>query len=120
MIIELNYTDKNLMPNKKNGRHWAETLNAKKASSYEAFICTKLKIQSTKPVIEKNKSIALTINYVQKDNRHRDLDNLLAASKASIDGIAQALGIDDKLFEPITILRSKDTAAKMIINLDLT
>ena len=37
------------------------------------------------------------------DRRHRDLDNLLAASKPIIDGMAQALGVDDSRFKPILV-----------------
>jgi crossover junction endodeoxyribonuclease RusA len=35
-----------------------------------------------------------------KDKRHRDYDNLLAASKSMLDGIAHALGVDDSRFGP--------------------
>lgn len=119
MIIELTYPDKNLMPNRKNGRHWGATLNEKATANYAAYICTKLRISACNPIIKQNELIPLTINFVQTDNRKRDLDNLLAASKASIDGIAKALGVDDKYFEPITIFRSKNTESKMIVQLHL-
>jgi crossover junction endodeoxyribonuclease RusA len=51
-------------------------------------------------------TLQITITFVQKDKRHRDLDNLLAASKPALDGIAAALGVDDRCFEPITIQRA--------------
>jgi crossover junction endodeoxyribonuclease RusA len=37
--------------------------------------------------------------------RARDRDNLLAASKPMLDGVVDALGINDSQFEPVTIRR---------------
>ena len=49
--------------------------------------------------------IALKVTFVQPDRRHRDRDNLLAASKAALDGVAAALKVDDSRFEPVTVSR---------------
>lgn len=38
------------------------------------------------------------ITFYPPDRRHRDDDNLVAAFKSGRDGVAQALGIDDKRF----------------------
>jgi crossover junction endodeoxyribonuclease RusA len=35
--------------------------------------------------------------------RRRDRDNLLASMKSGIDGMAQALGVDDTIFDPISV-----------------
>lgn len=102
MIIEFPYPDKSLMPNRKNGSHWSKTKDAKVNAMNEAFWITK---QAVKAFKFKQEKLALTITYIQNDKRHRDLDNLLAGSKAILDGMAKALGVDDKLFEPITIQR---------------
>ena len=100
--LELSYPDMALMPNRKNGRHWGATKGAKDAAFNEAFYRTKMVATGIK---FNNDSIALTITFTQKDKRIRDLDNLLAASKPYIDGVALALGINDKQFNPITIKR---------------
>lgn len=42
---------------------------------------------------------------MQPDRRARDRDNLLAASKPSLDGIADALGVNDARFNPVIIRR---------------
>jgi len=42
--------------------------------------------------------IALRLDFHPPDRRRRDLDNMLAAIKAGIDGIAQAHGVDDARF----------------------
>jgi crossover junction endodeoxyribonuclease RusA len=59
--------------------------------------------------------VALTLTYEMDDKRHRDADNLLAASKAGIDGMAQALGVDDRHFQPITIYRKAGSTKKQLI-----
>lgn len=119
MIIKLPYPDSALMPNKKNGKHWGATNNEKKTALTSAYVLTKLAVNKNNPQIIQNKKIALNINYVQTDNRHRDLDNLLAASKAYLDGMAKGLGLDDRLFRPITIDSSVGSIKEMIISLEL-
>lgn len=42
--------------------------------------------------------LALWVTWYPPDRRHRDDDNLIAGFKAYRDGIADALGIDDKRF----------------------
>lgn len=49
--------------------------------------------------------IGMRITFMQPDNRARDRDNLLAASKPAIDGIADALGVNDARFNPVVIRR---------------
>jgi crossover junction endodeoxyribonuclease RusA len=51
--------------------------------------------------------LALTLTFCAPDRRRRDLDNLLSALKADFDGVAQALGVDDHMFEPITLRRGE-------------
>lgn len=48
-------------------------------------------------------NIPLKIIFNAPDNRKRDLDNCLSSCKAYIDGIAQAFGVNDSQFRPITI-----------------
>lgn len=102
MIVEFSYPDMSLMPNRKNGNHWAKTKGAKDAEFSEAFYRTKIALNGLK---FRDDKIALTITFVQSDKRKRDLDNLLSCIKSKIDGVSRAIGVDDKLFEPITIKR---------------
>lgn len=113
MIIELAYPDMSLMPNRKNGRHWGATKGAKDAAFSEAFYRTKMAAAGVK---FRNDKIALSITFVQSDKRHRDLDNLLACIKSKVDGVARALNVDDKVFEPITIKRgyNKEQSATVL------
>ena len=56
----------------------------------------------------------MKITFFTPDARKRDLDNLLAAMKPALDGMAQAIGVDDALFRPLLIdkvkAQSKDKA----------
>lgn len=94
------------MPNCKNGKHWSATAKVKDKAGFDAYYITLEALQTQKPAY--SGLIPLTITFVQSDKRLRDLDNLLASSKASIDGIAKALKVDDYIFEPITIMRGYD------------
>jgi Holliday junction resolvase RusA-like endonuclease len=112
MLIELSYPDMALMPNRKNGRHWGATKGAKDSAFSEAFYRTQMALGGKK---FKEDKVAVTITFVQNDKRHRDLDNLLACVKSKIDGISRAIGVDDKLFEPITIKRGFNKAQSATI-----
>lgn len=46
---------------------------------------------------------AVSLVFHGPDRRHRDRDNLLARMKSGLDGLADALGINDREFDPITI-----------------
>lgn len=47
--------------------------------------------------------IGVKIIFHPPDKRARDLDNCLASIKSGLDGVAMALGVNDKNFRPITI-----------------
>lgn len=100
MIVRLPFPDKSLMPNRKNGRHWTTTQAIKTAQHDAAFYATRQAMQGWMPP---NGNMALSLLYLTPDKRHRDCDNMLAASKPMIDGIAKALGVDDSRFKPILV-----------------
>jgi crossover junction endodeoxyribonuclease RusA len=113
-IIKLPYPDPSLNPNRKNGKHWAATKSLKDSAKEAGYYMAKICYASETP--EKVKT-PVTITFTQSDKRKRDLDNLLAASKPAIDGIAQGMGIDDTLFEPITVKRAYDTQSYMTVEI---
>lgn len=108
------YPNPNLSPNRKNGKHWGATKSLKDSAKETGFYMAKICYASVKC---ESKPTPLTITFTQSDKRKRDLDNLLAASKASIDGIAMGMGIDDSLFEPITVKRGYDTSSYMTVEI---
>jgi crossover junction endodeoxyribonuclease RusA len=47
--------------------------------------------------------VHLKITFFPPTRQPRDLDNCLASIKSGLDGVADALGINDRDFRPITI-----------------
>jgi crossover junction endodeoxyribonuclease RusA len=80
-------------PNKR--VHWSKKARATKR--YRAD-CHLLAMQAgiTAPAGE----LLVVMEFVPPDARRRDLDNLLAACKGLLDGIADALKVDDRCFVP--------------------
>jgi len=44
--------------------------------------------------------IPITVRIYPPDNRHRDADNAFASCKAMLDGLADAMGVNDRRFRP--------------------
>ena len=100
MIIRLPFPNPSLFPNRKNGKHWTATKTIKAEAREWA---EKAAGNAPKTFYDDGKDIPLSIVFVAPDARHRDLDNCLAAAKPQIDGIADALGVNDKRFKPILL-----------------
>lgn len=96
MIISLSWPDKRLSPNDRS--HWAKKAPIKKAYRNEAYWKAQKHGIQLPPARH-----PLIITFYPPDNAHRDIDNCLASLKAALDGIADALAINDKYFRPITI-----------------
>ena len=101
--ITLPYPAPALMPNRKNGRHWASVQHAKVKARQEAYLLSG-SLNYT--------GGGLKITFYTPDARKRDLDNLLAAMKPALDGMAQAIGVDDALFRPLLIDKVKAESRK--------
>lgn len=83
---------KDLNPNAR--KHWTRRASAAKAYRMTCFVMArvdKVKAGGDGP-------IALHIEFAPPDRRPRDLDNMLASIKSGLDGLAQALGVNDKRF----------------------
>lgn len=102
--VELPWPDAKLNPNRSKGVHWAATSGARAKQKADARILAlqQMRVDGYTPPPG---VLALTVTFVQPDRRARDRDNLLAASKGLLDGLSQALGVDDQHFEPVTIRR---------------
>ncbi len=53
----------------------------------------------------------LRADFIPPNARHLDRDNLLARIKNGLDGMADALGINDREFDPITVSLGKPSKA---------
>ncbi len=107
LTIMLPWLDSRLMPNRKNGKAWQSSHAAKIRAKQDGALSARAALGRN--ALTTAVTYPLSITFVAPDGRHRDLDNMLAASKAALDGIAEALGIDDRLFRPVTIDVARDT-----------
>jgi crossover junction endodeoxyribonuclease RusA len=117
MRIELNFPSADLFPNRAKGRHWSATYEHKTRERTEAYLLTKQ--AKNKAKWEWNeKQIEIHLTFEMPDKRHRDIDNCLAASKSALDGVAEALGVDDKFFNPLCIFREqREKPGKLIVEI---
>lgn len=107
MIIKIPFPAVELMPNRKNGHHWAKTNTARAKAKQDAYFSA-LSIYYSLTASEKlrvfgREFLPLSLVFYMPDRRRRDADNLLAACKPALDGIAAALGVDDSRFKPIHV-----------------
>ena len=94
MIITLPWPSRDLSPNAR--VHWAK--KAKAAKSYRATCGWETKaalLQPGVPADFADKKLTLNIIFHAKTRRAYDLDNALASIKSGLDGVADAMGIDD-------------------------
>lgn len=92
MQVMLPWPARELSPNSR--VHWAKKAKASKAARLYAFVKTKeayrAPVDFTKPTLH--------IQFFKPSARRMDLDNMLASIKPMLDGIADALGVDDSKF----------------------
>jgi crossover junction endodeoxyribonuclease RusA len=77
--------------------HWGQVAQTKAAYLHDCWVITKesgIKVPDTLGL----GSLHLWLTFYPPDRRHRDDDNMIAAFKAGRDGLARALGINDKRF----------------------
>lgn len=102
MLITLPWPDKSLSPNAR--KHWAALAGAKKkareAAHYATLEALGVRAGDARASLAGEGRIALTVTFYPPDKRRRDDDNMVAAFKASRDGIADALQVDDRRFRP--------------------
>lgn len=91
LTITLPWPPSALSPNARH-THWSQLAKAKRryraACHLEALAghCRRMAADTR---------LHLHLTFVPPDRRRRDLDNLIASMKAGLDGIADALGVDD-------------------------
>lgn len=73
--------------------HWSKRSSMAKKYRMHARAATKIHVKAVP-----EGRLELRLAFYPPDLRRRDDDNLIAAFKAARDGIADALGIDDRMF----------------------
>ena len=96
--VELDFPPAELFPNRAKGIHWGKLYKLR--SDYRET-CTWLAKHQLKGWKHQGGNIQLTITFEMPDKRKRDADNCLAAAKGALDGLADALFVNDQFFQPI-------------------
>lgn len=97
MVFTLPWPPRLLHPNVPG--HWAQKAKAKKAYRQT---CRRI-VEDTEgwmPAMGPDDALAVHLLFVPPNRRQRDWDNLLAAMKSGLDGLADGLGVNDALFRP--------------------
>lgn len=102
--LELPFPNRTLLPNRNLGRHWAVRHKAKVDARDSAYLLALSWRRKHNPQCRGR--LALLIEWRFNGSRP-DLDNLLAATKPMLDGLARALGVDDGEIDPLLITRSR-------------
>lgn len=101
--LVLGWPPKELSPNAR--LHWAQLARAKKKYR-EACWATTLE-QQPGPV--PSGQLVLELEFFPPNRRTHDRDNLTARMKAGLDGMADALKIDDSRFSTVVVKVATDT-----------
>jgi crossover junction endodeoxyribonuclease RusA len=102
--ILLPWPDKRLSPNGSHG-HWAAVSKAKKAARSlamaETFNALPYGLRDVRQHYATKSAIPVLIVITPPDNRKRDRDNMqFMCSKSYLDGVADALAVNDNKFRP--------------------
>lgn len=107
--VVLPWPPKDLSPNAR--VHW--TKRSKAAKTYRIECGWHVRAAGPKPKFAPSGPVTLDIEFVEPDKQYRrDLDNMLASIKAGIDGIADALGVNDRRF--VFRIRRSDLIGGMV------
>lgn len=98
-MITLPWPPSILSPN--NRSHWARKLAPKQTYRMDCYMLTKghlAKHREWRP--SPDCPLPVKITFCPPDRRHRDDDNMISSFKSGRDGLADALGINDRMLRP--------------------
>lgn len=99
-----------LTPNAKRRKHWRAYAPATKA--YRELCAWEAKAAGLKR--RNDPALHLSITFLPPCNRKRDLDGMLGAFKAGLDGLSDALGVDDSKWS-LSIRKGEKTKGGAVI-----
>lgn len=102
--LVLPWPDRILHPNTRT--HWAKRAKATKDARAVAYFYAVAEGWNSAD-LPAHGPIHVWLDGYANDRRRRDADGLLSSMKAAIDGIADALGVDDRRFVPHPRIREQ-------------
>jgi len=90
-LLEIPWPDRRLSPNAR--EHWAVTSKLKRV--YRARCRAIGELAGLGYLRGSENAVRVDLMFFPPDKRARDWDNMLASMKAGLDGLADAMGVDD-------------------------
>lgn len=94
MKVVFPWPPKDLSPNAR--LHWTKLAKAKKQYRQACHILAK---QAGAAVLATAEKVHIELTFYPPDRRLRDEDNIFASMKAGLDGLADAMGVNDRKFK---------------------
>jgi len=94
----LPWPSRDLHPNSR--LHWSKRAKASKIARKQGWVLAREAWSATEMASFSEGRLHVWIDGYPTDKRHRDADGLLSSLKPWLDGIADALGTDDRRFVP--------------------
>jgi crossover junction endodeoxyribonuclease RusA len=91
------WPSRDLSPNSR--KHHMVVARAKKAARMQTFALARSACVNELDWPKEGRLVVWITGYAS-DRRRRDADNLLASMKGHLDGLADAMGVDDRRFTP--------------------
>ena len=104
--IVLGWPPSDLSPNKR--LHWAKVASAKKHYRQACLSVTKEQLIKYGKCNNLPERLVLEMTFIPPDRRSYDRDNLVARMKSGIDGLSDALRINDKRFNTVISTMDQD------------
>ncbi|MFT0547477.1 hypothetical protein ACMHYO_14240 [Allopusillimonas ginsengisoli] len=98
LSITLPWPDAALFPNAKGGKHWASFQAQKVRARHAGYYATKQALGAK--TFTPGDRMPVKVTFVMPNRINRDIEGCIGAIKHHVDGIATALGVDDKIFRP--------------------
>ena len=115
ITITLPWPHKGLSPNAR--KHWRAKASLVKEARLEGALIVKNK--SLSAGADYQGKLQATLLFSPPDNAYRDLDNMVASMKAYIDGVCDALAINDRQITKQVAEKSKKCAGgKVVLTLE--
>lgn len=113
-MITMSWPDKALSPNSRS--HWAAKAKAAKRARSDAFHLAREAGFDARTFADYGGKLHLWIDCYAKTRNYPDADNVLASLKSALDGIADALGVNDSRFQPHPFVKA-ETGGKVVIRI---
>lgn len=112
LTIDLPWPARELWPN--THTHWSKKYPAQKQAKRDGELAARAALAGRK-CYPTDGPILVRLTFYPPDKVRRDRDNLQAAMKHYLDGIAVALEIDDSLFAPYSVMGGLDPRRGSVI-----